>query len=117
MSDIQRAGTTPRYSDFTVHQGVVYCVEVPPDEMAGVSDQTAGMLASLEQLLHQAGSGKDRLLMATLYLTDMADYDVVNAVWDAWLPAGTAPSRACVQVARLAKPGWRVEVGVQAAIR
>ena len=65
----------------------------------------------------QAGSGKERLLMATLYLTDMADYDVVNAVWDAWVPAGTAPSRACVQVVRLAKPGWRVEIAVQAALR
>ena len=116
MSDIQRAGTTPRYSDFTIHNGVVYCVEVPPDENAGIAEQTVAMLASLETLLTQAGSGKQRLLMATLYLTDMADYDAVNAVWDAWLPAGTAPSRACVQVVRLAKPGWKVEIAVQAAV-
>ncbi|MBN8285502.1 RidA family protein [Zoogloea sp.] len=117
MNPIQRAGTTPRYSDSTTHNGVVYCVEVPPDETAAIAEQTRAMLASLETLLEQAGSGKERLLMATLYLTDMADYDVVNAVWDAWLPAGTAPSRACVQVVRLAKPGWRVEIAVQAALR
>ena len=61
MSDIQRAGTTPRYSDFTVHQGVVYCVEVPPDENADIATQTAQMLASLEALLARAGSGKGRL--------------------------------------------------------
>jgi enamine deaminase RidA (YjgF/YER057c/UK114 family) len=116
MSDIQRAGTTPRYSDFTVHQGVVYCVEVPPDENADIATQTAQMLASLEALLARAGSGKGRLLLATLYLVDMADYDVVNAVWDAWVPAGTAPARACVQVGRLASPGWKVEIAVQAAV-
>ncbi len=46
----------------------------------------------------------------------MADYDTVNAVWDAWVPAGTAPARACVQVGRLASPGWRVEIAVQAAV-
>ena len=90
MSDIQRAGTTPRYSDYTLHNGVVYCVEVPPDEAADIRTQTGAMLASLETLLASAGSGKDRLLMATLYLTDMADYDAVNAVWEAWLPPGCA---------------------------
>lgn len=116
MSDIQRAGTTPRYSDFTLHNGVVYCVEVPPDENADITTQTSAMLACLETLLMQAGSSKQRLLMATLYLTDMADYDAVNAAWEAWLPAGSAPSRACVQVVRLAKPGWKVEIAVQAAV-
>lgn len=80
MSDIQRAGTTPRYSDFTVHQGVVYCVEVPPDESADIATQTAQMLASLEALLERAGSGKHRLLLATLYLVDMADYDIINTI-------------------------------------
>ena len=105
MSDIQRAGTTPRYSDFTVHQGVVYCVEVPPDETADIATQTAQMLSSLTALLERAGSGKHRLLLATLYLVDMADYDAVNAVWDAWMPAGTAPARACVQVGRPGEPG------------
>lgn len=116
MSDIQRTGTTRRYSDFCAHNGVVHCVEVPPDETADVATQTAQMLASLERYLVAAGSGKDRLLMATLYLVDMADYDAVNAVWDDWVPAGTAPCRACVQVVRLANPGWRVEVAVQAAV-
>ena len=116
MSDIQRAGTTPRYSDYTLHNGVVYCVEVPPDETADIVTQTAQMLASLEALLERAGSDRHRLLLATLHLVDMADYAAVNAVWDAWVPAGTAPARACVQVGRLASPGWKVEIAVQAAV-
>ena len=44
----------------------------------------------------------------------MADYDGMNAVWDAWVPEGTAPSRACVQ-AGLAHPGWRIEAVITAA--
>lgn len=115
MSEIRRGGTTPRFSDYCVHNGVVYCVEVPPDENADVATQTAQMLASVERLLNEAGSGKHRLLLVTLYLTDMADYDAVNRVWDAWLPPGSAPCRACVQVGRLASAGWRVEIAVQAA--
>lgn len=89
---------------------------VPADESADIATQTAQMLDSLAVLLERAGSGKGRLLLATLYLVDMADYDTVNAVWDAWVPAGTAPARACVQVGRLASPGWRVEIAVQAAV-
>jgi hypothetical protein len=47
--------------------------------------------------------------MATLYLTDMADYDVVNAVWDAWVPAGTAPAGPACRWCAWPNPagGWR----------
>jgi enamine deaminase RidA (YjgF/YER057c/UK114 family) len=112
---IQRYGTTRRFSDSVVHNGTVYLVEVPSDLTVDIGQQTADMLASVERLLLQAGSNKSRLLMATIYLTDMADYDAMNAVWDAWVPAGCAPTRACVE-ARLAKPGLRVEIALTAAI-
>ena len=57
-------------------------------------------------------------LLVQVFLTDMdRDYDGFNAVWDAWLPEGTAPSRACVEVKGLAKPGWKVELVVTAAVR
>ncbi|NHC07093.1 RidA family protein [Azonexus fungiphilus] len=112
---IQRHGTTRRYSDSVVHQGTVYLVEVSPDTGLDAGGQTAAMLASVDRLLVQAGSDRRHLLMATLYLADMADYDAMNAVWDGWLPAGCAPARACVQ-ARLAKPEYRVEIALTAAV-
>ena len=112
---IQRYGTTRRFSDSVVHNGTVYLVEVPSDTNADIGQQMADMLASVERLLTQAGSDKSRLLMATIYLTDMADYDAMNLVWDAWVPAGCAPTRACVE-ARLAKPGLKVEIALTAAI-
>ena len=112
--DIQRHGTTRRYSDSVCHAGTVYLVEVPPDPKADIRTQTRETLASLERLLTQAGSDKTRLLLVTIYLRDMGDYAAMNEVWDAWLPAGTAPARACVQ-ATLAHPGYRVEMVVIAA--
>ena len=111
---IQRHGTNRRYSDSVVHNGTVYLVEVAANLDGDITAQTENMLAGVERLLAQAGSDKTRLLMATIYLSDMADYDAMNAVWDAWVPAGCAPTRACVQ-ARLAKPEYRVEIALTAA--
>lgn len=112
---IQRHGTTVRFSDSVVHQGTVYLVEVASNLDGDITAQTQNMLASVDKLLAQAGSDKSRILMATIYLPDMADYDGMNAVWDAWLPEGCAPARACVQ-AGLAKPGYRVEIALTAAV-
>lgn len=111
---IQRHGSTRRYSDSVVHNGTVYLVEVPSNLDADITAQTENLLASVERLLAQAGSDKSRLLMATIYLADMADYRAMNAVLDAWLPEGSAPARACVQ-ARLANPEFRVEIVLTAA--
>ena len=115
--DIERLGCTPRYADSVACGGSVYLVEVPASEDGDATSQTASLLASLARQLEAAGSGKDRLLMATIYLTDMTDYDAMNAVWEAWLPPGCAPARACVRVAGLARPGWRVEIAAVAALR
>ena len=111
---IERFGTTRRYSDSVVHANTVYLVEVPQTLDADIRTQTREVLASVEELLKKAGSDKSRLLQVTLYLRAMGDYEAMNAVWDEWVPAGTAPSRACIQ-AGLANSGWRIEAVVTAA--
>ncbi len=115
MSPIDRKGTTARYSDAVIHNGVAYIVEVPSSTDGEVAQQTSEVLDSLARQLAAVGSDKSRILMATVYLTDLADYDEMNRVWDAWLPPGGAPSRACVKVAGLAQPGWRIEIALTAA--
>lgn len=112
---IQRFGTTRRFSDSVVLNGTIYLVEVPANPEAGIVAQTEHLLASVERLLAQAGSDKSRLLMVTIYLADMADYDAMNTVWDVWLAPGCAPARACVE-ARLANPDFRVEMALTAAV-
>ncbi|AWI77245.1 hypothetical protein CEW83_20075 [Parazoarcus communis] len=116
MQSIQRKGTTARYSDSVVHNGVAYIVEVPTSTDGDIGSQTQEILDSLARQLEDIGSSTSRILSASIYLTDMADYAGMNAAWDAWVPAGTAPSRACLQVVALAQPGWRVEIAITAAV-
>ena len=111
---IERRGTTPRYSDLVAHDNTVYLVEIPSSLDADITVQTKEVLDSIEYQLAYVGSDKSHLLLVTIYLRDMSDYDAMNAVWDAWLPPGAAPARACVE-ARLAHPDYRVEMAVIAA--
>lgn len=113
---IQRHGVTARWADKVVHNGTVYLVEVPSSTAADIGVQAVEVLASIERQLAEVGSDKSRLLMATIYLKDFADAPAFNAVWEAWLPAGCAPARACVR-ADLADPGYRVEIALTAAVR
>lgn len=116
MQPIVRKGVTARYADAVIHNQTVYLVEVPGSTDGDITTQAGEVFASLERQLTDAGSSKARILMATVYLTDMADYDAMNAAWEAWLPPGQAPSRACVRVAGLAQPGWRIEIALTAAV-
>ncbi|MBK1679028.1 RidA family protein [Rhodocyclus tenuis] len=113
--NILRFGTTRRFSDAVVHNGTAYIVEVPSNLDADISAQTENLLASIGRLLLQVGSDSARILQATIYLADMQDYDAMNRVWDAWLPEGSAPVRACVE-AKLANPQYRVEIALTAAV-
>ena len=111
---ITRIGTTIRWSDAVIHNGTVHVVEVPATLPAPAADQARQVLAQLEATLALAGTSKQRLLMCTIYLADMADRAAFNEVWDAWLVPGTAPVRACVQVG-LAEPDYKVEIHAVAA--
>ena len=69
---------------------------------------------NVEALLEKAGSSPERMLQVVIWLADMTDFAEMNAVWDAWVPEGHAPARACGE-ARLARPELRVEIIVTAA--
>lgn len=79
-ADIKRIDVTPRFADIVVHGGVLHTVEVPPTETGDIEAQTAGLLEALEKQLARGGSDKSRILCATIYLTDMADYAGMNKV-------------------------------------
>lgn len=77
--------------------------------------QTRDCLARVEALLEEAGSSKAHILQAMVWLAHMGDFDAMNAVWDAWIPSGHAPARACGET-RLAGSDLLVEVIVTAAL-
>lgn len=94
--------------------GIVYLAgQVATNRASGTGAQTAEVLSKIDALLAQCGSAKENLLSAQIWLSDIQDFSEMNAVWDAWVPSGQAPVRACVQSA-LAKPDIRVEIQVVA---
>jgi len=116
MSELTRFHVGARLSEMAVHGGVAYLAgQVPDSPEKDIGGQTAEVLAMIDRLLAEAGSDKTRILMAQIFLADLADFAGMNAAWDAWVPAGHAPPRATVQ-ARLANAAWRVEIVVTAAV-
>ena len=79
-----------------------------------VSAGTAARWVSRYRLLGEAGSDKTKILSTTIYLADVGTFAEMNAVWDAWVPAGHAPARATVE-AKLAAPAYTVEIACIAA--
>ena len=113
--EIQRFHVGARLSEMAVHHGTVYLAgQVPDDPTKDIGGQTAEVLANIDKLLAEAGTDKSRILMAQIFLADLADFPAMNAVWDAWVVPGQTPPRATVQ-ARLARPEWKIEVVVTAA--
>lgn len=114
---IERRHTSPRMSKIVRHGGLVYlCGQTSSGSPApDAESQTREVLARVDALLAEAGSGRDRILAVTIHLRDMGDFDAMNRVWEAWLPPGAAPARTTVEAA-LATPALRVEVTVIAAV-
>ncbi|GAB2646366.1 RidA family protein [Vibrio panuliri] len=112
---IERQETNQRMSRIVKHNGTIYlCGQVCADATKGITEQTQTMLDKVDALLEQAGSSREHMLSATVYIKDMQDFAEMNAVWDAWVPAGHAPARACVQ-ASMAREELLVEISVVAA--
>lgn len=116
MSELQRFDVGARLSEMAVYNGVAYLAgQVPEDPKADITAQTAQCLAAVDKLLERAGTDKTRLLMVQIFLADRADFAGMNAAWDTWVPAGHTPPRATV-IAGLARPEWKVEIVVTAAV-
>lgn len=112
---IERMQTGQRMSKIVRHNGVVYlCGQVGTGDT--VAAQTQDCLSRVDALLEEAGSDRSHILQAIIWLADMADFAEMNAVWDAWVPEGHAPARACGE-ARLARDALKVEVIVTAAVK
>jgi enamine deaminase RidA (YjgF/YER057c/UK114 family) len=112
---IERLHVGPRLSQVAIHGNTVYTAGiVAGDNSADAAGQTRQILATIDQYLGEAGSDKTRILSATVWLADMKDYAAMNSEWDAWVPAGNTPPRACVE-AKLATPKYLVEIRVTAA--
>lgn len=110
---IERIETGPRMSKIVKHNGVAYlCGQV--GDGASVTDQTRDCLSRIDALLEKAGSSRKNILQAIVWLSDMSDFADMNSVWDAWVPEGHAPARACGE-SKLARAELKVEIIITAA--
>ena len=115
MNNIKRLNPSPRWSDATLYKGIAHFVEVPNNTDCAMAEQIAQILAQADATLAAIGSDKSHLLSATIYLTHKDNVHTLNQAWEAWLPRGCAPSRACVKV-ELLDPAMLVEIAFVAAV-
>ncbi len=112
---ITRHHTNQRMSQIVIHGDTVYLAgQVADDPGADIREQTRQVLAKIDRLLDEAGSDRQRILSAQVWLASIGHFSAMNEIWDAWIPDGHAPARACIE-ARLATPDLLVEIGVIAA--
>ncbi len=114
---IKRIETGDRMSQAVVHGGICTTAGQVAKGAPGASaaDQTKDILAAIDGLLKEAGTDKSKLLTAQIWLSDIGDFADMNAIWDAWISPGNAPTRACVE-SKLASPDFIVEIAVTAAV-
>ena len=113
---IERIEVNKRLSEAVIHGDTVYlCGQVADDLKGDVRQQTREVLANIDQMLARAGTSKEQLLTATVYLKSIDDYRAMNEIWDAWTAPGAAPARTCVGGVVLFSPDALVEITVSAA--
>ncbi len=112
---IERFHSNDRMSQMVVHGGLIYFAGQIPDMDGGtIEEQTRQVLDKIDDLLEEAESSKDKIISATIWLTDMNNFSGMNEIWDRWVDSENPPARACVE-ARLALPQWKIEIQVLAA--
>ena len=105
------------YNQAVLAGGWLYCsgqIALDPTNgvMVGQGDveaETRQVLSNLMAVLTAAGAEPRQVIRTTVYLTDLADFQRVNALYGEVFGDGISPARACVQVAALPK-GGRVEI-------
>jgi len=112
MSKIIHTDPNAILSRAVEYHGFVYVQGVLAKDLSqDITGQTKDVLAQIDEILEIHGTDNTRLLQAQIWLKKIEDREALNNVWSAWLPAGLAPARACVQ-AVLADPRALVEIMV-----
>jgi 2-iminobutanoate/2-iminopropanoate deaminase len=99
----------PIFSWYRDHNGFIFTsghaavdVETHSITLGDLASETTATLTNLRRTLEKAGSGLDRVVKVTAYITDMGQFAVFNSVYAKFFPPGAAvPARTCVEVSRL----------------
>lgn len=110
------------YSQAVIHGGLVFASgQIPLDPATNalvegdIEAQTEQVLANLGAVLEAAGTSLDRVVRATVYLTDLTLFPRVNAVYARHMRGDPKPARATVETSALPL-GAQVEIDAIAAV-
>lgn len=107
---LKRLNPGPRMSEAVCIGDIAFLAgQVPDDLSANITEQTRQVLSSLDAVVSELGAHKSDIASVQVWLADMADFQGMNAVWDAWVDHDSPPARATGGVA-LARAGMRVEM-------
>jgi 2-iminobutanoate/2-iminopropanoate deaminase len=105
-----------------IHGGLVFASgQVPLDPATGrlvegdIEAQTERVIANLRAVLEAAGSSLERVIRTTVYMTDLALFSRMNAVYARHFTGDPTPARSTVQAAAL-PVGAGIEIDVIAAV-
>ena len=98
------------YVQGTVFQDLVFTsgqLPLDPKTMAfvegDITEQSRMSLANLKAVLEEAGASMETVVKTTCFLSDMEDFAAFNEVYTEVFGTENAPSRSCVEAARLPK--------------
>ncbi|WP_118984762.1 RidA family protein [Photorhabdus sp. CRCIA-P01] len=112
---IERIDPQDRWSEAVVYNQTIYYTAVPENLDGDITEQTANTLAAIDIMLQRLDSDKSKIIDATIFLADGKEFAGMNAAWDAWVVAGSAPVRCTVET-KLMNPKYKVEIKVIAGI-
>jgi enamine deaminase RidA (YjgF/YER057c/UK114 family) len=111
---MKKINSNQRMSQIVIHNQTIYLSGQVGAIDEDVAAQTLTCLNKVKTLLEEAGSDKSKMLSATIWLKNMADFAAMNTVWDQWFEDTLPPARACGESV-LAHPDLLVEITVIAA--
>ena len=109
---IRHLSNGPKMHDVVEFGDLVYVAGMTSDE-EGIAAQTRDVLRKIDEKLAVAGSDKNHILRATIYLRDIAHWKAMNGIWEEWMSTEHAPARATVE-ASLARDNLLIEIVVDA---
>lgn len=113
---IKRIETSGRFAKAVIAGNTVYVSGITAaDKACDAAQQTKDIFVQIDGHLAACGIDKSHIVMANIWLTDIADFAAMNTVWDAWVDVDNKPVRATVE-SRLAGVGAKVEIMVQAVL-
>lgn len=67
----------------------------------GIEDETKQVMQNLAHILSEADMTFENVVKASIFITNMDDFGVINEIYGSYFNSETAPARECVQVAKL----------------